>query len=177
MTMYGKLLSVVVLFGLTACGGGGGGGGSTTPTAATPTPEAAVTASGAGALVVHPSLDPTYAVALETPVRIQETAGGEADWNYARFTLIKGGREVERGEVGSDVIRRQGYGRIKPRSNEVYTIVFRFNSDDFDSLRITLGLADINTARQFQAEVSPGSFTDVNVSFTPLKRQVDPTPL
>jgi hypothetical protein len=49
-----------------------------------PTPAATITAVGAGALVVHPSLDTRFGAALETPIRISETTGGTADWNFAR---------------------------------------------------------------------------------------------
>jgi hypothetical protein len=176
MTMYGKLLTVVALFGLTACGGGGGGG-TPTPTTSTVARDAAITASGAGALVLHPSLHPSYDFALETPVRIQETGGGQADWNFARFSILRAGREVERGEVGSDVIRNSGWGRIAANSNSVYNVIFRFNSDDFDTIVVTLGFADIATARQFQSVIPESSFPSVNISFTPMKRPVSPDKL
>lgn len=176
MTMYRKLLSFVVLSGFTACGGGGGGG-NPTPTTSTVARDAAITASGGGALVLHPSLNPAYFFALETPIRIQETGGGQADWNFARFSILRAGREVERGEIGSDVIRNSGWGRIAANSNSVYNVIFRFNSEDFDTITVTLGFADIATGRQFQSVVPESSFPSVNISFTPMKRPVSPDKL
>jgi hypothetical protein len=130
----------------------------------------AITAIGEGTLVLHPSISPTYTFTLETPVRIQETGGGTADWNFARFSVIKSGREVERGEIGSDVIRAAGYSRIQARANSLYTLYFRFNSDDFDDLQLTLGFADLKDARQFTVNVNTGWSSTVVVSPTPASR-------
>ena len=164
-----KLLMV-----LTAISAGCGGGSSPTPipaAVATPTPAAAaVTATGNGALVLHPSANRSFSVAMETPIRVRETGGGTADWNFARLAFFRRGVEIERLEVGADVIRTAGATRITPNSNSAYNLIFRFNSDDFDRLDITLGFTDINTGRQFTALVPGSSFTDVNISLTPLFR-------
>src|SRR5262245_39731268 len=130
----GAALMLVALFG---CGGGGGPTSSTTTTLP-PTPAATITAVGAGARIINPSLDARYDFALETPLRLTETACGSADWNFARFQLFQGNREIERNEIGSDVIRAAGFGRISANSNRVVTAVFRINSDDFDRIDITL---------------------------------------
>jgi hypothetical protein len=152
---------------LAACGGGGSS--PTQPVATpTPTPAATVTATGAGAVVVHPSVDTRFGFAFETPIRVAETTGGTADWNFARISYFKSGKELERYELGSDVIRSAGFSRIASRSNQVFTVVFRGNSDDFDRLDITLGFGDIKDARQFTAAVDFATFTDVNISLTPL---------
>jgi hypothetical protein len=158
--------TTVMLVCLSACGG-------STPTAPTPappppTPAATITGVGAGALVVHPSLDARFGVALETPIRITETTGGTADWNFARISIFLSGREIERNELGSDVIRAAGFSRIAANSNQVYSIVFRQNSSNFDRVDITLGFADLKDARQFTAAVPFGSFTGVNLSLTPM---------
>jgi hypothetical protein len=176
MTMLRRFMAVGLVGVLGGCGGGGGGGGPQTPTPVV-TKDAAITASGAGALVLHPSINPTYYFALETPIRIQETGGGTADWNYARFSVLKAGKEVERGEVGSDVIRNNGWNRIAANGNSVYNVIFRFNSDDFDTISVTLGFADAATGRQFQAVLPESAFGGATVSFTPLKRPIDPAPL
>ena len=107
---------------------------------------------------------------METPIRVRETGGGTADWNFARLAFFRKGVEIERVEVGADVIRTAGATRITPSSNSAYNLIFRFNSDDFDRLDITLGFTDINTARQFTTLVPGTSFTDVNISLTPLFR-------
>lgn len=151
-----------------------GGSSSTSPTPVavpTPTPPAAaVTATGNGVLVLHPSLNPTFGVAMETPIRVRETGGGTADWNFARLSFFKSGREIERVEAGADTIAAAGAARINPNSDKTYNLLFRFNSSDFDDIQITLGFADAVTGRQITATVSLSSFTDVNVSFTPLLR-------
>ena len=97
-----------------------------------------------------------------------ESAGGSADWNFARFQLYLGNREIERNEIGSDVIRAAGYGRVAASSNRVVTAVFRINSEDFDRIDITLGFADLKDARQFTVPVAFATFADVTLSFTPM---------
>jgi predicted small lipoprotein YifL len=168
------LLAAAALAALAACGGG--------PTEPSPppspqksTPGATVTATGEGALVLHPSLDARYTFALETPIRIRETAGGAADWNFARISFFLGGKEIERGELGSDVIQRAGYSRIAANSNQLYNVIFRSNSDNFDRVDITLGFGDIKDARQFTLAVPFSSFSDVNLSLTPLSVPSDGT--
>lgn len=142
-----------------------------------PTPSAAITAIGAGALVLHPSLDSRYAVALETPIRITETAGGSANWGFARMSLFLNGREVERAEQGADVIRAAGFERVGANTNQVVRVAFRFNSEDFDRVDIILGFADVKDGRQFTVAVPFGSFTDVTFSPTPLRLRRAANPL
>jgi hypothetical protein len=134
-----------------------------------------VTAVGEGDLVVHPSADPRFSFALETPLRIRETAGGTVDWNFARISFFLASREVERFELGSDVIRAAGYSRIAANSNQLVRVAFRANADDFDRVDILLGFADLKDARQFTLPVPFDSFTDVTVSLTPLTRPKDGT--
>ena len=140
------------------------------------TPAANITATGGGALVVHPSIDPVYAVAVAAPLRIIESAGGSADWNYARMSLFLRGTEIERSEMGSGALEAAGFGRIPLNSNQVYRTVFRFNADDFDRFDITLGFTDRKDGRTFTVAVPVGTFPDVAVSFTPLtvRRSRDP---
>lgn len=161
----GPALTLAVALG--ACGGGGGVTNPPLPPPP-PTPAAAITAVGAGALVIHPSLDSRFEFALETPIRLTETAGGSADWNFARFQTFLAGREVERNEIGSDVIRNAGFGRVAASSNRVVTVVFRINSDDFDRIDITLGFGDLRDARQFTVAVPGTSFSGVTLSIVPL---------
>ena len=166
----GKRLAAVVWVVTFAACGGGGGGSPTAPATPPPTPVASITASGEGVLVLHPSAAPAYAFALETPIRIRESGGGSADWNFARFSMLKEGREIERGEIGSDVIRSAGSSPIRANSNNLYTVYFRFNSNDFDDVRITLGFGDLKDARQFTVDVAD-NWTDIDVSFTPAVRR------
>jgi len=167
------LLAAAAVAALAACGGGPTE--PPPPPPPPPTPAATVTATGEGALVLHPSLDARYTFALETPIRIRETAGGAADWNFARISFFLGGKEIERGELGSDVIQRAGYSRIAANSNQLYNVIFRSNSDNFDRVDITLGFGDIKDARQFTLAVPFSSFSDVNLSLTPLSVPSDGT--
>jgi hypothetical protein len=161
------LVGGAVALSLGACGGDGGG---TPPTLSTPppTPSAAVTASGNGAIVIHPSAAPAWFFALEMPVRLQETGGGTADWNYARLALFQGGAETERAEIGSDLIIQGGAGRLNPNSNAAHTLVFRINSDEFDDIQLEFGFSDVNHGSQFTRIIDLDTFTDVTVSLVPL---------
>ena len=79
-----KLAAFALLLALPACGGGGNTV-TTPPVTLPPTPAATIAGTGAGLLVLHPSLNPTYGIAMETPIRIRETTGGSADWGFARM--------------------------------------------------------------------------------------------
>lgn len=166
-TAFIRAGTLIAMVALSACGGSTP---TSNPTPAPPpaTPSATIAATGSGSIVVHPSIDARFGAALETPLRLIESAGGTADWNFARFQLFLGGREIERNEIGSDVIRAAGYGRVAASSNRVVTAVFRINSDDFDRIDITLGFADLKDARQFTVPVAFATFTDVTLSFTPM---------
>jgi hypothetical protein len=154
---------------LVACGGGSGSPAASTPVP-TPAPSAAaVTAGGAGYVVIHPSRYSTWSYALATPIRIRETGGGSAKWNYARISVVRGGREIERWEIGSDVLASPpDWTSIAPRSEGTFNLVFRLNSNNFDRLDITLGFTDVNTSRSFVVDVPFGSFSGVDVSFVAL---------
>ena len=153
---------------LPACGGDGGSGptdhGLATPT---PTPAATIQASGNGVIRLHPSQDLRFQVALEMPLSITESTGGTADWTFARYSVMKGGTEIERNEIGSDVLSQKGLSRINPRSTATPTLVFRQNALDFDSLAITLGFADTKDGRQFTVDVPFSSFAGVDISIIP----------
>jgi hypothetical protein len=164
--LTGMTVVVAAVIALGSCGGGGGGP-TTPPVTTPPTPAVAITARGEGNLVIHPSLDASLSFALETPIRITETGGGTADWNFVRIQLFKNGRENERYELGADVIERAGYKKITARGNQLYTVVFRFNDEGFDDAFVTLGFADLKDGRQFTVNDVTG-WTDVAISFTPL---------
>lgn len=160
------LCAVVALCPIVSCGGGGGSP-APTPVTLPPTPAATVTAKGEGSLVIHPSLDARFFFALETPVRITESAGGTADWNFARIQLFRNGKENERYELGANIIEAAGFKKVLARSDKVYILVFRFNDENFDDVRITLGFADLKDGRQFTVE-NVGGWSDVTLSLTPL---------
>lgn len=165
--------SALALSLLSGCGGDGPPVVGPNPVA-TPAPSASITATGGGALVIHPSINLIYLVAMETPIRITESAGGSADWNFARMSIYRGSVEIERAEMGASALAAAGFGRIPQNSNQVYRTIFRFNSDDFDRIDMTLGFTDVKDGRQFTATVPFGSFTDVNLSLNPLSRSTIP---
>jgi hypothetical protein len=171
-----RLAVTVIAVGLSACGGGGK---VTTPPPPTPppTPAATISATGGGSLIVHPSIDRRFAIAMETPIRISETAGGSADWGFARLQIFNRGVERERTELTATDIRAAGFGRIAASSNQVYKVVFRFNSDDFDRIDLTLGFSDVKDARQFTVSVPFNSFSDVALSLQPLSFERSRLPL
>ena len=158
------VLGVLVVLSV-ACGGSSPSQPSVP--APPPTPSAVVNATGSGALILHPSRVSAFALALETPIRITESAGGSADWGFARMQIFNRGREVERRELTANDIRAAGFGRIAANTNPVYRAVFRFNSSDFDEIEITLGFSDVKDGRQFNTEVPFNSFSRVDVDFTP----------
>jgi hypothetical protein len=161
--VVGALLAGV----LAACGGSSPSNSTPQPTP-TPVPAVTITAIGEGVLTVHPSSDSRFGAALETPIRVTETTGGTASWNFARISFFLSGREIERNELGANDIATAGYSRISARSNTLYRVIFRTNSGDFDRVDITLGFSDLMDGRQFTVAVPFSSFSDVNVSFTPM---------
>ena len=173
--MKSLISGVLALSVLTACGSDP----VVVPTPPPPpvVPAVNVTATGAGLLVVHPSVNRIYAVALATPIRITETAGGSADWNFARMAIFLNGREIERSELGANAIQAAGFGRVAANSNQVNRIIFRFNSDDFDRIDITLGFTDVKDGRTFTVAVPLESFAGVDVDFNAVSLQRSPIPL
>jgi hypothetical protein len=65
------------------------------------------------------------------------------------------------------VIERAGYKKIAARSNQPYTIAFRFNNEDFDDGAVTLGFSDLKDGRQFTVSAAD-NWADVTISLTPL---------
>src|SRR5262249_54106052 len=123
------------------------------PATPPPAPAAAITTVGAGMLIVHPSADSRWAFALEAPIRISETGGGNADWNFARLSSLRRGTEIERAEITADTIRNAGFSRVGSNTNKVYAVYFHINHEDFDDLVMTLGFGDIKDGHQFTTDV------------------------
>ena len=158
----------VLCLGFPGCGGDNK---VVPPTTLPPTPPpisaAVITTAGAGLLVVHPSADSRWAFALEAPIRISETGGGNADWNYARLSSLRRGTEIERSEITADTIRAAGFSRVSANTNKVYAVYFHVNHDDFDDLVMTLGFGDIKDGRQFTTDVAGSTFDGVDISIIP----------
>jgi hypothetical protein len=91
--------------------------------------------------------------------------------------IFLAGQEIERVELGASQIGAAGFNNIGANSNSVYTVLYRFNSDNFDQIDITLGFGDKKDGRQFNVPVPFESFTGVNLGLTPLKHRYSPNPL
>jgi hypothetical protein len=159
--------SIALVAMLSACGGGPVTPPTTLPTPP-PTPASTIAAAGAGLLVIHPSLDSRLTFAFESPIRITESTGGTADWNFARMEMFRKGTKIEVYELGADVIDRAGFKRVAANSNKTYTVAFRTNQDDFDDIIMTLGFSDLKDGRQFTVQVPLSSFAGVDISIIPL---------
>jgi hypothetical protein len=157
----------VLVLGIGACGGGGG----SPVTPSTPAPSrAAITATGAGALEVHPSKFTAWCCALVVPIKITEIGGGKADWTFARLSLFLNGVEIERSEIGSDILKQPpDVTKIEPNSSLTINLTFRQNSTRFDRVDITLGFNDrLFVGQAFTVLVPFGSFSGVTTVLTPL---------
>lgn len=168
-----RLLLVVLGLGFLLCLSACGGSSSTPsspPTPAPVTPSATIESSGSGNLEVHPSALSGFGAALVMPIRIRETAGGTADWTFARYAATLQGVELERKEFTSTSLINAGVSKIAANQDVVYDLTFHVNSTDFDDIIVTLGFADLKDARQFETRVSLGSFSGVVASPTPAFR-------
>lgn len=153
---------------LGACGGDGGPTTPPTPTP-TPPPSAAITVTGNGYLTLHPSLRGLPA-AMEVPIRIRETAGGTATWQWAQYAVYAGGQELGRKRITQDQIRTAGFADIAARQDETYVLVYDISRTDFDDFSITLGFADKKDGRTFEVRTPLSSFDGVDISLVPLVR-------
>jgi len=159
-------LGIALTAMLWACGGSTPSAPTTPPLTTPPTPAVTIAATGAGLLVVHPSLDSRFEFALEAPIRLTESAGGTADWNFARMEMFRKGAKIEVYELGADVIDKAGFKRVAANSNNTYRVVFRTNQDDFDDIVMTMGFSDLKDGRQFTAQIN--GFPGVDISIIPL---------
>jgi len=174
--MKKQMTGLLIVSVLTACGGGVTTS-SPPPPPPPPPPSASVTATGEGNLILHPSINPAFVVAMDTPIRISETGGGSANWNYARMSLLRNGAEIERAEVGAAALQAAGFGRIGARSSQVYNVLFRFNSTEFDQVDITLGFDDARDGRAIVVAVPLGTFNNVDIDFTAKSLQWSKLPM
>jgi hypothetical protein len=164
-----QVSALAAVLSLIGCGGSGNPHNpGTPPPTLPPAPAASIAATGVGAIVLHQSLDSRYGYALETPVKVTESGGGTASWDFVRYQIYLSGKEIERYELGSSDIAAAGYHLIAANSSKTYTILYRQNADKFDRIDITLGFSDQKDARPFTVAVPFSSFTDVTVSVTPL---------
>ena len=159
-----SVATVLLLFG---CGDGGG----KTPTRSTPPPppipSAVIQATGIGTITVHPSRDRRFCCATKFPIRIRETGGGTATWNYFRVAYFQRGRELERYEVVSDDLLQSGVRDIAANSDDRISVTTRSNSTSFDAIQILLGFSDKKDGRELEVMLNLGGFDGVRVDLTP----------
>jgi hypothetical protein len=121
-------------------------------------------------LEVHPSKFAAWCCALVVPIKITEIGGGKADWTFARLSLFLNGVEIERSEIGSDILSQPpDVTKIEPNSSLSIKLTFRQNSTRFDRVDITLGFNDRLFVGQALTVVVPfSSFSGVTTILTPL---------
>ena len=90
---------------------------------------------------------------------------------------ILNGTETERSEIGATALQASGFGRIGARSNQIYNLIFRFNSSDFDRVDITLGFGDAKDGRAITVLVPLETFKDVGLDLTPASLRWSKLPL
>ena len=64
--------------------------------------------------MLHPSRYTTWSYALETPIRLRETGGGRAKWNYARLSLVLGFDDLQPNRALIDHLIERNRTLIEP---------------------------------------------------------------
>ena len=132
-----------------------------------PVPSATIQVTGNGNIIVHPSADPAFLAADEFEIRIEETAGGSAVWNFFRVTFFLNGVQIERSEQGADAINALGFRDIDARSNTEATVIIRRNAPRFDFAELLFGFIDKKDGSQFEQMLDVSSFDGVLFSPRP----------
>jgi hypothetical protein len=138
-----RITVALALAGLAACGGGGGGGSTTAPTAPTGPTQASITVTQTGQAQVCVSPLASFNLRLAIPIRITESAGMGANFNFIRLQLLRGGVEIERQEVGStSIIAGLGSNRLAASGNVSAPLRMDFNSSNFDNFNLLFNFTD-----------------------------------
>jgi len=137
-----SFLASLALAGLAACGGGGGGS-STAPTAPTGPSQASIVVTQTGQAQVCVSPLASYNLRLAIPIRVTESAGMGASFNFIRLQLMRGGVEVEREEVGAtSIIAGLGSNRLAASGTIQAPLRIDFNSSNFDNFNLLFNFTD-----------------------------------
>ena len=121
--------------------GGGSSPSSSSPTSPITRAIVLVTQTSVGLVGLSPN--PVYLLRLSLPVDIRATNNAECNLDYARLRLFRSGTEIERAEVtASDIVALAGTNHVTNARGLTFTIVFDFNSLDFDDVAILLGAHD-----------------------------------
>ena len=143
---------------------------STTPPTPPPVPSAEIQVTASGTITIHPSTDRRFCCAIRFPIRIRETGGGSATWNFFRVAYFQRGRQLERYEIGSDDLRQAGFGDVEANSSRQINVTTRANATTFDAIQILLGFSDKKDGRARTVELSLAGFDGVRSSPVPALR-------
>ena len=162
------ILSVATVLLLFGCGDGGSNSPTrSTPPPPPPVPSAAIQVTASGTITVHPSRDRRFCCATKFPIRIRETGGGTATWNFLRVAYFQRGRELERYEIVSDDLLQSGVRDIAANSDDRISVTTRSNSTSFDDVQILLGFSDKKDGRVLEVRLNLRGFDGVRVDLTP----------
>ena len=159
----------VLFFGLLVGCGSDNGSSPTraTPPPPPPIPSAAIRVTASGTITIHPSRDGRFCCAIKFPIRIRETGGGSATWNFFRVAYFQRGRQIERYELGSEDLLQSGVRDITANSDDRISVTTRTNSTSFDALQILLGFSDKKDGRKIEAMLGLAGFDGVRIDRTP----------
>ena len=152
---------------LLSCGSDKGSSPTRTTPPPPPVPSAAIQVMASGTITIHPSSDRRFGYATKFPIRIRETGGGSATWNFFRVAYFQRGRQIERFELGSDDLRQSGVRDITANSDSRISVTTRANAISFDALQILLGFSDNKDGRALVAELNLAGFDGVRNSPIP----------
>ena len=126
-----------------AIGPVGCGGGSSPSSASSPIPRAIVLVTQTSVGRVGLSPGPGHLLRLSLPVEIRVMNNTACNLNFIRLQLFRSGVEIERAEVtANDIVALAGTNHVAGDRGLTFTIVFDFNSSDFDNAAILLGASD-----------------------------------
>jgi hypothetical protein len=108
------------------------------------------------------STSPEHLLRLDLPVRISNSTDVPCHLNHVRLQLYRSNVEIERAEVtADDIVALAGTNRVTRDAPLTLSLVFNFNSLDFDLATLTLNGRDdsgyeIQQALQnLQVEIAP----------------------
>jgi hypothetical protein len=134
------LAAVVVVLGLASCGGGSSS--STGPTNSDTTAMLLVRQTDVGLIGLSASGE--HLLRLEIPMEFSNGRTVPCNLNYVRLQLFANSVEIERAEVtADDIVSLGGTNRVIQGAPVAVTLVFDFNSLEFDRVAlIANGLDD-----------------------------------
>ena len=126
-----------------AIGPVGCGGGSSPSSASSPILKALVLVTQTSVGRVGLSPGPGHLLRLSLPVEIRVMNNTACNLNFIRLQLFRSGVEIERAEVTANaIVALAGTNHVTGDRGLTFTIVFDFNSSDFDNAAILLGASD-----------------------------------